>query len=368
MEFSSRISQIQISDRSSSDFRSLKSYYKLYATHNFVSPVLAVGLHTYIFCLVWSKTFSLFAAEQQQQRTFNWSKESAFISQIAPQSICRSSQSTFKLLWQVFPCIKQRKHTEKCSINSSQVHAKAHTVTAGDEAVPPARLDHINPLTPPHGPSAQYYQFPQHEPRFKGQIQTICVWVCDTVCSYVCVCACVSPGLAVKPLKRNMSHCSTLQLIHSPPELSSALVFNWSQFWPQLPLNPLHPTPTDCHDQTLWSLVCFLWVLPTLCYVILVAAFSFSCYFSCCAWFSLLAAITLFSFCLATGQVLSSYLSSLPLSLSQHFPGHCSCVEKLLLQHHFSGYKRNGCYNFNHQTCYACKACGNFHCQRVETI
>lgn len=34
---------------------------------------------------------------------------------------------------------------------------KSHTVTAavaGDEAVPPARLDHINPPTSPHAPSA----------------------------------------------------------------------------------------------------------------------------------------------------------------------------------------------------------------------
>lgn len=36
---------------------------------------------------------------------------------------------------------------------------KSHTVTAveegaGDEAVPPARLDHINPPTLPHAPSA----------------------------------------------------------------------------------------------------------------------------------------------------------------------------------------------------------------------
>lgn len=137
-----------------------------------------------------------------------------------------------------------------------------------------------------------------------------------------------------------MSHCSTLQLIHSPPELSSALVFNWSQFWPQLP--PLSPFTADCHGQTLsglWSVFCGC----CLHYVILVAAFSYSCYFSCCAWFSVLAAITLFSFCLATGQVLPPHLLGPPShthSLTHSISLAIATVEKLLLQHHFSGYKR----------------------------
>lgn len=186
----------------------------------FIYPVLVVLPCIHTFCLVWWKTF----AEQQQEKTFNWSRICFYLSNCSPIDLAQFI-THFQITMASFPCIKQRKHTEKCIINSSQVHAKAHSVTAaggggGGEAAPPARLDHINPANPNTFPFCLVLSIPPTRATFqRSQPDDMCVWVrhvCLSVCVRhclcvcVCVCAWVSPGLAVKPLKRNMSHCSTL--------------------------------------------------------------------------------------------------------------------------------------------------------------
>lgn len=204
-----------------------------------------------------------------------------------------------------FPCIKQRKHTEKCTINSSQVHAKAHSVTAagggGGEAAPPARLDHINPANPNTFPFCLVLSIPPTRATFqRSQPDDMCVWV-RHVCLSVCVCLCLSLA-RTRSKTFEAQHVALFHFVAYPFSARAQLrsCFQLVTVLASDPPPPLNPFTADCHGQTLsglWSVFCGC----CLHYVILVAGFSYSCYFSCCAWFSVLAAITLFSFCLATG-------------------------------------------------------------------
>lgn len=256
------------------------------------------------------KNFRLVCRKTTTGKNFQLEQNLLYLSNCSPIDLAQFI-THFQITMASFPCIKQRKHTEKCIINSSQVHAKAHSVTAataggeGGEAAPPARLDHINPANPNTFPFCLVLSIPPTRATFqRSQPDDMCVCdmcVCLCVCDTVSLCVCLCLSLARTRSKTfEAQHVALFHFVAYPFSARAQLRSCFQLVTVLASAPPPNPFTADCHGQTLSGLRS-VFCGCCLHYVILIAAFSYSCYFSCCAWFSVLAAITLFSFCLATG-------------------------------------------------------------------